>query len=64
MLSCIAELWVCLKLGMSVLQKGLSHSLTANTKQKLFRKGKLLLKRSGFCNDDKVVSETADTENR
>lgn len=45
-LSCIAELWVCLKLGTSVLQKGLSHSLTADRKQRLLGKGKLLLKTS------------------
>lgn len=57
MLSCIAELCVCLKLGMSVLQKGLSHCLTADTKQKLFSKGKLLLKpSSGFCNDYRKLS--------
>lgn len=46
-LSCIAELWVCLKSGHVCFTKGLSHSLKADVRlERLLGKRKLLLKTS------------------
>lgn len=40
-----------------MLQKDFSHSLTADRKQRLLGKGKLLLNMSsGLCNDDRKLS--------